>query len=212
MTGCSAYAGEEWERAHDDGSISVDVRTEDGHSIRSFRATTVLPGSIDSVMAVLADPDGCSQWIHGCERAEILDSAGFFQRNTYQVNDFPWPTKDRDLVLEVKINQMVDEGIVRYDMINRPGYRAPTDLVRIEEFKGVYLLKEIGKDKTQIEWTQHANPGGSVPGWLVNAMVLDVPVKTLEGLSKMVTETPYVSATIERDSQGVMLGWAQTTE
>lgn len=198
---------EVWEAVYNEGEISVKTAVKQGSNIKSIKAETVLPASLDSVMAVLADPDACDLWIHGCLRAEILDSTGFSQRNTYQVNDFPWPTQDRDLVLEVTIEQDIAANQVLYTLTNRPDYYKKTDNVRIASFEGRYLLTVLDQQHTRIEWTQHADPGGNVPAWLVNSMIVDVPVKTLEGLTRLVQQEPYASAVATRDASGYMTGW-----
>ena len=40
------------------------------------------------------------------------------------------------------------------------------------------------------------DPGGNVPKWIVNSMVVDLPFKTLLGLREIMKEAKYVNTNI----------------
>ena len=54
---------------------------------------------------------------------------------------------------------------------------------------GHYRFKELGPRKTWIEYEIDADPGGSIPGWLVRIASRDIPFITLQNLRKRVKVT-----------------------
>jgi len=197
----------EWQYLGNENDIEIYSKPVEFSEYQAFKGTTVIPGSIASLLKVFEDPDICSQWIHGCESAAILDSDGFYQRNVYQINDFPWPAQDRDLVSEVTINEEKNTGLVTVQMQSRPKYIEETELVRIPHSVGVFQFKYIQGSVTEVSWEQHTEPGGVLPSWLVNQMIVEVPVNTLSHLKELVQMEPYASAALQRDDKGNITGW-----
>ncbi|MBK8970485.1 MAG: START domain-containing protein [Hahellaceae bacterium] len=202
-----------WENVYDEDNITVSTRPVEGSSIRAFHAETSVAASVDSILALMADPAACPLWIHGCLEAKILDTEGFYQRNTYQINDMPWPVADRDLVLEIKISERAD-GSFQLAMANRPEAIPPTDNVRILKSEGTYFFTPTKDGRTLIRWEQHTDPGGHLPAWLVNQLIIDVPVKTLQNLRRLV-ESPdagYAHKHLVRQPGGHIIGWETPLE
>ena len=202
----AAFADAEWTQTYDKDGIQVATRPVEGSSIHAFRAEVEVDASIDSLLAVLADPDACARWIHNCKMAKVLASTGFYQRDTYQINDMPWPVQDRDLALEVRIHELAN-GSFRLDMINQPESVPEGELVRIRQYEGFYLLTPLESGGTRIEWEQHTDPGGSLPAWLINQLLVDVPVNTLKQLREIANEEPYRDQVLKRNRNGEILGW-----
>lgn len=197
-----------WETVYNDNDITVATRAVPDSPIRAFHAETTVAAPVDSILALMANPNDCALWIHGCLEARILDSEGFYQRNTYQINDMPWPVTDRDLVLEIRISEQ-PKGRFTLAMINHPDALPLTDKVRITQSEGSYTFTPVAGGKTHIVWEQHTDPGGQLPAWLVNQLIIDVPVKTLENLRQLV-ESPdagYANQHLVRRPNGTIVGW-----
>lgn len=196
----------DWHRVHDRDGIQVQTRAVPGSDVNAFRASVEIAAPVDSILAVLGDPAACAHYIHGCAEARVLKSTGFYQRDTYQINDFPWPAQDRDLVLEIRIREL-DKGAFRLDMINEPDAFPESQYLRVRQVSGHYLLTPTQPGQTRVDWEQHTDPGGQLPAWLVNQLVTDVPVNTLRALRKLSTSTPYIYQRFSRDENGRILGW-----
>jgi len=64
----------------------------------------------------------------------------------------------------------------------------------------VYELTREGENRTRMIWYQHAEPGGSLPAWLVNRLATDIPYESLKELNRVVQEDQYQGYTIEYDN------------
>ena len=193
----------DWNLQVDDNGIEVHTRNLHDSYINAFRAETVLDGPLETVMAVMADPKSCLEWVHQCMEAYNLPDGSFNDRYAYSINNMPWPVSDRDYVLHIKTmtgssrDQIVMEmEAVSGRMKKRSGY------VRMTESSTVYELTRTDDGRTRMLWYQHAEPGGSLPSWLVNRLVTDIPYQSLRELNRVVQEDQYQGYSIEYDEQG----------
>jgi len=49
------------------------------------------------------------------------------------------------------------------------------DLVRIRESSAAWKINKLSNGKLRMELTSHAEPGGNIPKWLANMVVLQLP-------------------------------------
>ena len=65
-------------------------------------------------------------------------------------------------------------------------------VVRMPFLRGHWILwPSSDGTTTRVEYQVHANPGGSLPDWLVNYVSRDLPYKTIEGLRAQVKRRHY---------------------
>ena len=76
----------------------------------------------------------------------------------------------------------------------------------VREARGRHEMKQLADGSPHIVWIQHAEPGGVLPDWLVNAMLVDGPWETFKGLRAYVNQPRYRDARLRRDASGALLG------
>ncbi|MBK8972864.1 MAG: START domain-containing protein [Hahellaceae bacterium] len=199
-----------WERVHQEKGISISTRPVEGSSIRAFRAIAIIDANPEAVLALMDDPLVCPLWIYGCRESEILETVDFYHRSTYQINDMPWPAEDRDLAMDVAISERAD-GTFELVLTNAPDRVPVTKYVRVPVAEGLYRLKQLAPGRTRLEWTQHMEPGGYLPDWLVNQLLLDIPLVSLRQLRELLADprSPYRQRKLARDADGRVIGWAR---
>ncbi len=77
-----------------------------------------------------------------------------------------------------------------------------SSMVRVKHSHGHYLLEPVANSITRVTCTQHTNPGGNIPMWLVNQLIQEMPYRTLQGLRKEVFNHKYQKAKLVIDAQG----------
>ena len=91
--------------------------------------------------------------------------------------------------------------------------------IRITNAHGSYLLEPLlpeadmdGDDngnqgrvqqRSRLTWQQYIDPAGSLPSWIVNRMLTDLPYKSLQAFRKLITTQPYRDTTFGYDSEGI---------
>ncbi len=203
-------AKEQWELVKEEDGIKVFLKTVPSSKIKEFKGVTNINSSLDSILAVLYDADACPKWVHNCEEATRLTDIGFYEAYIYQVIDFPFPAKDRDLVLHTVMTQEPESKDVTIRLNSAPEYIPSTKNVRIIRSTGYYFLKPLPDGTVEVTWQHYTDPGGRVPTWIVNSLLVDTPFETLKNLKKIVHEQKYQNAKLRYSSEGIADGWEAT--
>ncbi len=193
----------DWKEVAKEGDISIYTRNHEGSSFQAFKAVAVLNAPFPNVMAVMANPLSCLEWVHGCSKVYGFDENHFGDRFAYSVNDLPWPFKDRDYILKLNATRDPATGTIRMHMVaDKTKMPVNNDFVRVDIAETVYLISPAGPEKTRLIWLQHTDPGGVLPGWLVNSLIVDIPMKSLQRLEEVAHEPKYQNAELIYDDQG----------
>ena len=104
FSGLSAQAVD-WELAKEADGIKVFTGAIAGSEYRAFRGETIINAELNQLMAVLDDTPSFGGWMYNCKSPKLLYKASLLDRYQYLKNDFPWPAKDRELILRNEISQ-----------------------------------------------------------------------------------------------------------
>lgn len=195
-----------WELRADKGNIQVYTRDYEGSNFEAFKAVATLNAPINNIMSVMVTPESCLEWVHGCSVSYGLENLNFYKRYAYSVNDLPWPFKDRDYVLEINTSNDQKAGTITMEMHAAQDKKPESDdYVRVNIAQTIYVLTPTADNKTQMVWLQHTDPAGVLPGWLVNQLIIDIPVESLRQLEKVAQKEKYQGARIVYDDHGQMI-------
>ncbi|MCP4934058.1 MAG: hypothetical protein GY927_07580 [bacterium] len=191
----------EWRLAKNKGGIKIFIRPVQGSNYDAFKGVTKISTSFKKLLGVLADTPSNCRWMHQCGKPTILKQVSFKERYIYQINYLPAPLWNRDIIMHSKatINEKGDEVMVRLKAAphfcefkklrscrNLDQTRAGRDFVRITKAQGFYRLRKLSDSLVEVTWQMHAEPGGEVWGWMVNANLVEIPFETLKGLKSFI--------------------------
>jgi len=205
ITGPAAMAEPEWKLRQSEDGISVYTRKVDGSSVKAFKGTVELDAQLASALALLNDQDACEKWVHGCVSSELLKQLSFEEGFIYQVNKPP-AIRSRDYIFHVivDITASLDRAEIR--LTSRSDYLPETSHVRIKRATGTYTIETISPGKIRLTWEQHLEPGGFVPGFIINAMLLDIPHRSLRNFRELLKHDKYQQMEFVFSEQGEVLG------
>ncbi|OJT01156.1 START domain-containing protein [Marinobacter nauticus] len=191
---------QEWTLRKEVDNIRIYTMDQSNSGFQAFKAEANLDVPLENLMAVMINPESCKEWVHNCTESYAFGQGDFHDRYAYSVNDMPWPVTDRDYVLRIRTRGNGDTGEVVMDLNAVPGMRAEfNSRVRVDRSDTLYRFTPDG-DKTRMVWVQHTEPNGALPGWLVNNLLVDIPVKSLQALEAVAKEDKY---------QGYQLEWGE---
>ncbi len=193
----SLLAGQDWQKAEMDGDkpIAVYTRSVKGSDFIATRGVTTVKASLGALVHLIADTDSFPDWMHQIKHARILEQFSQTERLTYTAQDSPWPVKDRDMVVYSKLSQNPDTKEVVIHMAARPdAYPEQDGHVRIPEMTNRWQLTPKGDGKISVIYEIHANPGGSLSARIYNATAAETPLKTLQGLRRIIEQPKYRDA------------------
>lgn len=193
---------EDWSLRKETDNIQVFTIDQPGSSFQAFKAIALLDVPIENLMAVMVNPQSCVEWVHNCSESYAFGDGSFHDRYAYSVNDMPWPVTDRDYVIRIRTRGDRNNGEIVMDLNAVPDQREEeSDYVRVDKSDTLYRFIPEG-DQTRMIWLQHTNPNGSIPGWLVNTLLVDIPIRSIEQLERVARWERYQNHDLVYDDDG----------
>ena len=177
--------------------IDIYTRSVEGSGFRAVKATVTVPYAMTALVALVQDTAACPEWAHLCKAARVLEAPSPFEQITYTHNDLPWPVSDRDAVTRVRWRLDEASGAVSMTATAVPGY-LPEEKGRVRLLDAVtsWTFVPMADGQVQVISQAHIDPGGPMPAWLINRMLLDAPFKTLTNLQSILATGRYDDAEI----------------
>lgn len=183
----------DWELAKDDKKrgIQIFLREVPGSDLKEFRGEVTVSARIQSLVALVEDTSYTPEWLHQCKAMELIEAYSPRRKLLYMVSDAPWPVTDRDSVLLSELSQD-DTGQVVIDMTAVPEkFPANEDYIRIPKMHGTWTFTPEADGQVRVVYQVHAEPGGALPSWLINSVVVDNPYYSLRNMVKAVKLPRY---------------------
>jgi hypothetical protein len=192
----AAHAEFKWEMIRNSDGICTYSRPIPGSDLVEYKSMTVLNTSMEVIGEALRDIPAQPQWMHKCSESHIVKK---FDRNNlifYTVIGTPFPAKNRDLVVSNKTTYDLNmaRAIIIANPTNEPPVPLQNDRVRITDFYARFIIEFIGRNKTGIIYQYRADPGGNLPGVVVNIFSKSISHETLIGLKRLVQNSKYIMA------------------
>ena len=197
---------EAWTLRKKANDIRVYTIDQPDSSFKAFKAVAVLDAPIENLMAVMANPGSCVEWVYNCTESYAFGDGEFRDRFADSVNDMPGPVTDRDYVLRIRTRGDETSGEIVMDLNATPNQRTQSSSrIRVDRSDTLYRFTPDG-DKTRMVWVQHTDPNGALPGWLVNSLLVDIPVQSMEELERVANSERYQGYRLIYDEQGQLTG------
>lgn len=178
----TAYAFDsQWELEKEKKGVKVYTREKADSPLKEFKGIITISTTPHILMATLRDVANYQQWMPDVEKTKLITQTDNSQLH-YLQSDLPWPVVDRDGAYSFKYT-LEKNGAVRVDVAAEPTAVEPEKgYIRIPYVSGYWLFQPATKTTTEVTYQMHADPGGSIPKWLINSSVVDTPYQTLLNL------------------------------
>lgn len=172
-----------WKLALNKDGIKVYLADTEDSKLKQFKATVFINASPAAISAAVCDLENNYKWFDSVEKAKLISRNNANDFEYTQVINVPFPLDNRLMVTRCQVKKLAN-GVIRLEVNETDTEVANADkYVRMPLMRGYWhLTPENGG--TQITYSFIADPGGSVPTWLVNQFIADGPYKTLSGLRK----------------------------
>ncbi len=188
---------EGWELAKEKDGVRVYLRDRDDSPIKEFRAVGNVQSSMSSIVALLIDAEAAPDWYNHVKEGELLGQQDNSSHVAYTALAFPWPFTDRDMISRFSYAKDPETGIVRMEVTSLPDYRPAGDkMIRITNIEGYWLLTPISDEEVEVQYQFFADPGGSIPGWLINMFIVEDPLAAMESMREFVQKPRYQEAKV----------------
>jgi START domain len=183
--------GKDWKLAKDQDGIKVYYRKIEGKNLNEIKIQSVFNCNLSTLVAALGDVPKYKEWVYATKEAKTLKRISNREVIYYDLIDFPWPLTNRDLVIHAKVQQNLDNKVVRVNLsAQKDMFPEQKGIVRIQLFKAEWVLTPL-KDKVQVDYILSSDPAGMLPDQVVNLALDEGPVKTMQSLKKMISKGGY---------------------
>ncbi|ENX39902.1 START domain-containing protein [Acinetobacter courvalinii] len=173
-------------------NIKVWTYQTENNPIIQYKAETTFDVPLERAAAVVLDVERTPQWVPYVGKAKMLsrdDKKGEF--TLYMVLDFPFPLKDRDVVIKGKMTKNADGSISIKNNAIQDDYPEQPDVVRLNKYAGDWTFQKLASNKVKVTTSGYADPAGSIPLSFVNMFVQQQPYQMLMKMKKEVLNPIY---------------------
>lgn len=184
-----------WDVSYDKNGIKVYTKRINGSPIRAVRAITQVRSDLESASVAISNVDAMESWVPILGHTELLrapDKEG--NSFSYLILDLPWPLRNRDVLYKNKMYYSADKSEVY--MYSNAVYDSAVKkhdkrFVRLPASESLWSLRRIDDDYVEIELIAHADPGGHIPKWFADLVVVDAPKRSLLNLRELLQSDKY---------------------
>lgn len=174
-----AFTWNDWTLEKSKDGVFVYTRPKSGSKFKEFKALTQVNADMNTCLNVMRDVAHFKDWMHDAEKVELLKKFNDNHFVYYVETKAPWPVENRDAIYEFKLFQLKNGNYKVTVKAASNDYKAKKKgITRIEELDG-YWIFTAKEDHILAMFQMHANPGGNMPGWLVNSGVVDSPYHSM---------------------------------
>ncbi len=187
-----------WELAaqDEDKDIQIFTRTVEGSVLKEFKGVTRIKAPVSAFVALLKDSEAATEWMHNIAEYKVMETTEG-GKIVYTVNNTPWPVTNRDNYSR-SVTTADADGTVKTMITGVPDYQAVNeDYIRMPALNGSWTFSPKEEGMTEVTYQMHADPGGSLPTFLINAIVVKTPKNTLANLHDIVLEEKYQGQTFD---------------
>lgn len=176
-------------------NIKVWTYKDVNNPVLSYKAETTFDVPIEKAVALVLDVKNSSKWVPNVVKAEVLsrdDKKGEF--TLYMVLDFPFPLKDRDMVVKGKMSKDSNGTIHIKNSAIQQGKATSTDYIRLKDYSGDWTFQKLGTNQVKVTTNGHANPEGAIPASVTNMLVEQQPYQMLQKMKVELTKNRALPA------------------
>ncbi|MDE2222914.1 MAG: START domain-containing protein [Candidatus Omnitrophica bacterium] len=188
LSGFNAFGAEyPWALKLRQDGVSVYTRKVPGSDILEFKSDVIVNAPIKKVTAFFEDAREVPKWSYQCRRMRLVQDERPQSKVFYYVIHLPWPVTQRDCVFRRIKSVDPATGVVTYGLTGLP-QRLPQKRgnVRVTYLKTIWRFTPLKDGRTGVYYQQFSNPGGSLPPFLANALVVEIPYNSLKNFRTLV--------------------------
>ena len=179
------FAEDSWNLRKDKDDITVYTRKVENSKILEYKASVTIDVPLEKVLSIYEDVTKLPSWFHQCVGAQLVEDEGPLQKIIYVVMDLTGPVATRDVVFK-QVKSVEVNGEVSYTLEAVPDkFPLQKGKVRMPYLNSIWRFTSLPDGRTEVYFRQHSDPGGSIPAFLINRLVVDIPFHSLKNLRQM---------------------------
>jgi len=185
-----AHGQYNWKLSKQKDGIAVYESPVPNSNYKGIKVECTLAGTYDKLIDVLSDVSRQKDWVYNNKTAYILKKISANEFYYYSETSIPWPMSNRDAVVHFKINRDSLNRFVKITATGEPNFiPEKSGKVRVPKSLINWYVTMPSSNAISIVYTFEAEPGGSLPAWLVNMFADKGPYESFKKLSEILKQT-----------------------
>ena len=182
----SSISQDKWKLSKDKEGIKVYLADVPKSDYKNIKVLATMEGTYDKLISVLTNVSKYKDWVYNNKTGYVIKKISPTELYIYTETSLPWPASNRDAVVHMKIDRDKQNRFLKVIEVGVPNYiPEKEDKVRVLKAHISWHVTMPTPSTIQITYFFEADPGGSVPGWLVNSFADKGPYETFKNLKKM---------------------------
>ncbi|SHN44493.1 START domain-containing protein [Chitinophaga sp. CF418] len=187
-----SYGQENWTLKTNKDGIAIYTKTIENSNYKGIRVKCSLPATLSQFVAVILDVNTATEWLYSTKSSSLLKQVSPAEVYYYSEVGLPWPLSNRDFVCHLTARQDPHTKVVTIDGPVVPDYMPEKNgIVRVTRSSGKWIITPAENNMVNIEYTLEADPGGSIPAWLVNLFATKGPMESFRKLKNQINKAQY---------------------
>jgi hypothetical protein len=185
--GISTTSGQHnWKLSKDKDGIKVYLAENPKSKFKNIKVECTLQGTFDKLIAVLTDIEHLKDWVYNTKISYLVKKISPYDMYYYTETHIPWPMSNRDVVVHLKIMKDSLQRFIRITSVSENRFiPEKEDKVRIVYSHVTWYVTMPTSKTINVIYTFEADPGGSLPAWVVNSFADKGPYESFKKLSEV---------------------------
>jgi hypothetical protein len=171
-----------WLLVKDKQGVKLYTASIDGSDYVAVKAVAQIDASLETIVAVLGDGEGCNQWRELCQSSRVLKTLPDRERTIYMVLNMPWPLSDRDMVIHSRTTLDNENKAFTVNFTSAQDSYPIQDYIRAIS-TGRYHVRVTSEQQVEFSMVMHTELGGNLSPSIINDRVVK---NTLADVARLV--------------------------
>ena len=181
------FSQDNWELVKEDEQIKVymNKKRNNKHLTHVRASSTTTRGSLKDYYALMKNVDNYKSWMHGVKSIELVERQTENEFTYYMLSDFPWPAKDRDIVIKTKVHFERDNNLVYTDSENIENIIPEKDGIRrLQKMNASWSFEQVDPETIKIMYEGKIHSSIVLPDWLKKHVSYIGPFNTIKNIKE----------------------------
>jgi hypothetical protein len=175
-----------WKLTRSSDGISVYQSAAGNSEYKSVKVECTLDGNYDKLVSVITNVGHYRDWVYNNKTSELLKTTSPSDFYYYSETSLPWPMSNRDAVMHTTITRDSHDGFLKINSVTNAGLVSEkSGKVRVPRSNINWYVTAPTPGTIHIVYTFEADPGGSIPAWLVNNFADKGPLESFRKLGQL---------------------------
>ena len=185
----TAVAQYNWKLTKNNDGIKVYQSSTSKSAYKSIKVECTLVGNYDKLLTIITNVSHHKDWVYNNKTATLLKNVSPLEFYYYTETSLPWPMSNRDVVMHTQIERDSLNRFLTIHSVDDPGLMAAkAGKVRVHSSKISWYVTMPSTNTLHIVYTFEADPGGGIPGWMVNSFADKGPYESFKKLGEMLKQ------------------------